>query len=785
MARDRTHLPLAPQPFTGTIGRTYEDSTPGMIELDVAPKGAPNVVVVLLDDVGFGQTSAFGGPVHTPHLESLMGQGLTYNRFHTTALCSPTRAALLSGRNHHSVHTGNIMELATGYPGYDGQWPAEAASVAEVLKLNGYNTAAFGKWHNTPDAESSTAGPFTHWPTGKGFEYWYGFLGGEADQWNPPLWENTVPIQRPADVPEGWHLTEALAEKALGWMGQQKASAPEKPFFLYFAPGAAHAPHQVAKEWSDKYAGAFDHGWDRQREITFDKQKERGVIPEDTELTPRPDAIPSWDSRSDDEKRLFARMQEVFAGFLEHTDAQVGKLLAGLDRLGIAEDTLVFYVVGDNGPSAEGTLTGTLNNMKSQQGFEDDVATMLEHIDEIGGPHFENHYPVPWCWAGSTPFQWMKQVASHFGGTRNGLVVRWPAQIADAGGMRSQFHHVIDLVPTILQAAGLPEPVEVNGVPQRPIEGVAMNYTFDDADAKGRHLTQYFEMFGNRALYHDGWVAGCRHGKLPWTTMGSASFDDDTWELYHVDEDFSQARDLASEHPDKLRELQDLFMAEAAKFNVLPLDDRFAERGDVSLRPSFIRGQQTFTYMPGTVRLPESSSPPIKNVSHTLAAEVDLADGDEGVLVCCGGHTAGYTMFIKDGRLHYEFNWFNAERYLVSSDEALDSGAQILSAQIEVDEEGTFGTGGDVTLRSGTTVIGKGRIDKQVPVRFTVQESFDVGEDTVSPVSTQYESPFAFTGDLKRVMVDVTGRSFEELAVTDAAKRLISDVKGRIATALQ
>lgn len=785
MPQDRTHLPVSPPEFTGTIGQTYTDSQPGEISAISPPDGAPNVVVILLDDIGFGQTSPLGGPANMPRLEDFAKQGLLYNRFHTTALCSPTRAALLSGRNHHSVHTGTIMELATGYPGYDGQWPDNAASIARVLNLNGYSTAAFGKWHNTPDYETGPSGPFTHWPTGKGFEYWYGFLGGEADQWNTPLWEDNVPVEQPADDPD-WHLNKALADRAIGWMGRQKASAPDKPFFMYFAPGAAHAPHHVDKEWIEKYKGAFDHGWDRQREITFENQKRLGIIPEDTKLTPRPDEIPSWESCSDEEQRLYARMQEVFAAFVEYTDHEIGRVLDALDALRISDNTLVFYVVGDNGPSAEGTLTGTLNNMKSQQGFHDDVAAMLEHIDDIGGPGFENHYPVPWCWAGSSPFQWMKQVASHFGGTRNGLYIRWPEKIKDAGSMRSQFHHVIDIVPTILEAAGIPEPVEVDGTPQKPIEGTAFNYTFDDADADGQHHTQYFEMFGNRALYHDGWVAGCRHGKLPWQMSGSASFDDDTWELYNIEDDFSQSNDLASSHPDKLRELQDLFLAEAATHNVLPLDDRFSERADASLRPSYVRGKTSFSYLPGTARIPEASSPDTKNVDHVLAAEIEVSDdGAEGVLICCGGHSAGYALFVHEGKLVWEHNWFNDERYRVTSDDPLPTGRYVVSAEIVCDEEGKMGTGGKVTLRRGTDEIGHGTFDKQVPFRFTVQESFDIGCDTITPVSNLYASPAEFTGTLYRAMVDISDRSFDELALSAQAKQIANEVKSKIAMALQ
>jgi arylsulfatase A-like enzyme len=756
-------LPLPERKFAGRIGAYYTDSEADVPEMPSAPEGAPNILLVLLDDVGFGHASTFGGSVNTPTLQKLADEGLRYNRFHTTALCSPTRAALLTGRNHHSVHTGIIMELATGFPGYDGKMPKEAACVAETLKQHGYSTAAFGKWHNTPDYEISTAGPFDRWPTGLGFEYWWGFQGGETNQWNPPLYENTTPVEKPHDDP-GWHLSEAMAEKCTAWIGQQKASAPDKPFFVYWAPGAAHAPHHVAREWADKYKGKFDHGWDKQREITFRRQKKLGVIPENTKLTPRPKSIPSWASCSAEEKRLYARMQEVFAGFLEHVDAQVARLVDALETMKIRDNTLIIYIVGDNGPSAEGSLTGTLNNMKTQQGFPDDVAHMAAHIEDLGGPRFENHYPVAWCWAGSSPFQWMKQVASHFGGTRNPVVMSWPNRIKDKGGLRSQFHHAIDVVPTILEAAGVPEPRMVNGVPQKPIEGVSMAYTWDDAGAGGRRATQYFEMFGNRAIYHDGWVAGCLHGKLPWQTAGSASFDNDTWELYDIEKDFSQANDLARKQPKKLRELQDLFLAEAAKYNVLPLDDRFAERADASLKPSYIRGKRRFVYLPGTVRIYEPAAPNTKNVDHTLAAEVEIPKGGaEGVLVCCGGMSAGYTLFLKDGKLHWEHNWFEAERFRVSSTATIPAGHRVLSAEIKVDEEGRSGTGGTVTLRMGEKVIGKGRFEKQVPFRFTVNETFDVGCDLVSPVSDQYESPFRFTGAIKRILVDISDVEFQDL----------------------
>jgi arylsulfatase len=757
-------LPLPPPRFKGQIGSTYEDSKPDIMAAPSAPPGAPNVLLILLDDVGFGQASTFGGPVNTPTLQRLADEGLRYNRFHTTALCSPTRAALLSGRNHHSVHTGCITELATGYPGYDGSWPSEAACIAEILKGNNYSTAAFGKWHNTPDLELGMAGPFDRWPSGKGFDYWYGFQGGESSQWTTPLFENTAPIEPPHGNPN-WHFGEAMAEKAVAWIGQQKGAAPDKPFFIYFAPGAAHAPHHPPKKWADKYKGKFDHGWDKQRELTLENQKKLGVVPGDTVLTPRPPSIPSWDSRSPDEKRLYARMQEVFAGYLEHADAQVAKVIDALEAMGLRDDTLIIYIVGDNGPSAEGSLTGTLNAMKTMCGLADDVPTMLKHIDEIGGPLHENHYPVGWCWAGSSPFQWMKQIASHFGGTRNGLVVSWPTHITDRGGLRSQFHHVIDIAPTILDIAGVAEPRSVNGVPQKPIEGISMAYTFDEKDAPAQRETQYFEMMGNRALYHNGWVAGCLHGRLPWETAGGASFDDDTWELYNIEQDFSQANDLAKKEPKKLRDLQDRFMAEAAKFNVLPLDDRFAQRADPTIRPSYIRGKMRFVYPAGTIRIGERSSPPIHNVHHTIAAEIEIPQsGAEGVIVCCGGVGGGYTVFLKDGKLHWEHNYYNEVRYRVSSTDALPPGKHVISVEVKADQQGKMGTGGTATLRLGEKNIGEGRFDKQVPVYFTTNETFDIGCDTCSPVSDQYESPFPFTGTIARVAIDVTEASFEDLA---------------------
>jgi arylsulfatase len=765
MTRTILPYPETDTHFSGRIGRTYTESEAVVPEVPRAPEGAPNVLLVLLDDVGFGHASTFGGPVNTPTLERLAKEGIRYNRFHTTALCSPTRAALLSGRNHHSVHTGIIMELATGFPGYDGRWPENAACIAQTLRLNNYNTAAFGKWHNTPDFETSPAGPFDRWPTGHGFEYFYGFQGGETNNWDPPLIENTQPIEKPAGD-ESYHLSSAMADKAIAWISSQKASAPDKPFFAYWAPGAAHAPHHSPKDYADRYKGKFDQGWDKVREETLDRQIKLGVVPKGTKLTPRPDSMPAWDSCSAEEKRLYARMQEVFAGFLEHVDAQLGRVVDALETMGVREDTLIIYVVGDNGPSAEGSMTGTVNNMKSQHGYVDSVEDMLKVIDELGGTEYENHYPVPWCWAGSSPFQWCKQVASHFGGTRNGLVMSWPGHIADIGGLRDQFHHAIDIVPTILDAAGISAPISINGIPQKPIEGVSMAYTWDDAAAPSKRQTQYFEMFGNRALYHDGWVAGARHGKLPWQTAGSSpDFDEDTWELYNIEEDFSQANDLAAKEPAKLRELQDMFWAEAAKYNVLPLDDRFVERADVNLKPSYLSGKKQFIYLPGTTRIPEPSSPPTKNINHTIAAEIDVPEGGgDGVLVCCGGEAGGYSFFMSKGKLYWEHNWFNTERYRVESGDVIPPGHHVVSVHIECDKEGEFATGGKATLRLGESVVGEGRFEQQVGARFTVGESFDVGCDLITPVSRLYKSPAKFNGEIKRVLVDISDVSFDDLS---------------------
>jgi arylsulfatase len=751
----RGHVVLPPPDpkFDGVIGTTYKDSKMGTFPVRQAPKGAPNVLLVLIDDSGFGQWGTFGGQVPTPNLDRLAKKGLRYTRFHTTALCSPTRAALLTGRNHHSCATGNITELGDSFPGYTGQIPKSCAMVSETLRQNGYSTAFFGKNHNIADWETSVSGPFDRWPTSQGFDHFYGFVGGESNQWQPALYEDTRPVE--LEVPPGregtYTLNEALADRAIQYIHQQKSVTPDRPFFVYYAPGATHAPHHVPKEWIDKFKGQFDQGWDKYREEAYQRQLKLGVIPADTKLTPRPDEIPAYDSMTPDQKKVAARLMETFAAYTAQTDHEVGRLLDTLEEIGQAENTLVIWMIGDNGASMEGGLHGSFNEMTGLSGVPEDPAMVVQNLDKIGGPESYNHFPVGWAWAMNTPFQWGKQVASHFGGTRNPMVVSWPQRIGDAGGVRTQFHHCIDVVPTILAAAGIPEPVMVNGVAQKPIEGVSMLYSFDDAKAKGNRPTQYFEMFGNRAIYHDGWIAACRHGRLPWMNAGSFSFEDDTWELYDIEKDFSEYKDVAAEHPQRLRELQTLFYAEAGKYNVLPLDDRFAERADPALRPSLIAGRTDFTYYAGAFRVAESSAPNIKNRSHTITAHVDMPErGGDGVLVAEGGIVGGFTLYVKDRKPVYEYNWFTQARYKIAGPAALPAGPCTIVVDFAYDGGGV-GKGGTVTLTVNGKEAAKGRVEKTEPVRFSADETFDVGCDTGSPVSADYRSPFPFTGTIKKV----------------------------------
>jgi arylsulfatase len=746
-------LPRPEAKFKGRIGTNYKDSQPDKIPIVKAPAEAPNVLIILIDDCGFGQWSTFGGQIPTPNLDRLAQNGLRYTRFHTTALCSP----ILTGRNHHSVGTGVITELGDAYPGYSGQIPDSCAMVSEVLRQNGYSTAFFGKNHNIADWETSVSGPYDRWPGRQGFDHFYGFIGGEANQWAPALFRDNTPIEM--EIPKGkeghYTLNDALADEAIKYIFEEKSVTPDRPFFIYYAPGATHAPHHVPKEWIDKFKGQYDQGWDKYREETYQRELKLGVIPPDTKLTPRPAELPAWDSLSPDQKRVASRLMETFAGYTAQTDYEVGRVLDALEQVGQIDNTLIFWEIGDNGASMEGTLNGVFNEMSSLNGVPEDTSYVIQHIDEIGGPTCYNHFPVGWAWAMNTPFQWGKQVASHFGGTRNPLVISWPKRIKDKGGVRTQFHHVIDIEPTILEAAGIPEPSEVNGVSQKPIEGISMLYTFGDPRAKEQRHTQYFEMFGNRAVYDDGWIAACRHGRLPWQNAGSFDFANDRWELYDLEQDFSEANDLSAKEPEKLKALQDLFWVEAAKYNVLPLDDRFAERADPSLRPSLIAGRTKFTYFPGAVRIPESSAANVKDKSHTIAAYVEMPEtGGDGVLVAAGANVGGYTLYIKDGRPIYEYNWFTQARYKVVGSEKLAPGPATIRVEFKYDGGGV-GKGGTVALFVNDKKVGEGRIERTVPVRYSADETFDIGMDTGSPVSAEHQSPFPFTGTLKKVEIDL------------------------------
>ncbi|WP_084227413.1 arylsulfatase [Nostoc sp. KVJ20] len=747
-------LPVPLPEFKGKIGLTYKESQPDFPQPITAPAKAPNVLLAILDDVGFGQAGTFGGPVDTPNLTRLAERGLRYNQFHTTALCSPTRAALLTGRNHHSVNTGVVEELATGYPGYTTILPKSAATVAEILRQNGYNTAAFGKWHNTPDYETSAAGPFDRWPTGLGFEYFYGFLGGDTNQWSPALVENTRRVEKPTNKPD-YHLTPDLVDHAIAWIRNQKSIAPEKPFFAYLATGATHAPHHAPKAWIDKYKGKFDQGWDKLREEIFARQKQLGVIPANAQLTPRPQELPAWDSLTAEQQKLYAHMAEVFAGFLGHTDYEVGRLIDAVDQLGELDNTLVIYIVGDNGASAEGGLTGSVNELQVFNGVPENLQQLLAAYNNLGSSKTFNHFPAAWAWAVNTPFQWTKQIASHFGGTRNPLVISLGANIKDQGGIRSQFHHVIDIAPTILEVAGITAPKEVNGVKQQPIEGTSLVYTFDRPDAPSHRQTQYFEMLGNRAIYDEGWVAAARHGRLPWERTVKGNFDTDEWELYNITEDFSEANNLAKENPDKLEKLQKLFLKEARKHQVLPLDDRIAERFDVKIRPSFTRGRTTFTYYPGTFGIPEGSAPNLKNKSFSITANVEIPEsGAEGVLLTQGGRFAGWSFFLEDGKPTYAYNYANTARYIIQSREKLPSGKSTLRFNFDYDG-GAVGAGGIGKLFINDQQVAEGRVEKTIAYRLALDETFDVGRDTGTPVVDTYQVPFAFTGNLQQISLEL------------------------------
>jgi arylsulfatase len=761
-AGDRSILPVPDRDEPGPTILDARDpaATFPAIEPLRPPAGAPNVLVVLIDDAGFAASSAFGGPCSTPTAERLAAGGLKYNRFHTTALCSPTRQALLTGRNHHTVGMGGITELATSAPGYSSIRPNTCAPLAETLRLNGYSTAQFGKCHEVPVWETSPMGPFDRWPSpGGGFEYFYGFIGGEANQWYPALYEGTIPVEPDRTPEEGYHLTEDLADKAIKWVRQQKALMPDKPFFAYFAPGATHAPHHVPPEWSEKYKGTFDDGWDALRERIFERQKELGVIPGDAELTARPTEIPAWDEMDDDLKPVLARQMEVYAGFLEHTDHHIGRLVDALDDLGVLEDTLVYYIVGDNGASAEGTTNGTFNEyfMLNGAAHMETVEMMAGNIDAFGTPHAYNHYAVGWAHALDTPFQWTKQVASHWGGTRNGTVVHWPRGFGAKGEVRTQFHHVIDIAPTVLAVAGVPEPKVVHGVEQRPIEGVSMAYTFEDPSAAEQRTTQYFEMFVNRGIYHEGWTAVTRHS-TPWVMSPTLpSLEEDVWELYDTNTDWTQARDLAAEQPEKLAELQQLFLEEARKYNVLPLDDRRVERLDAETagRPTLIKGGSQLLFS-GMGRLSESSLVNIKNKSHAVTAEIVVREGGaSGVLVAQGGAFGGWSLYLHDGRPTYCYSFFGVQRFKVAADGQVPEGKHQVRMEFAYDGGG-LAKGGAVTLYVDGQSVAEGRVEHTQPLIFSADETADVGHETGTTVSDDYDVESSrFTGTIDWVQIDL------------------------------
>jgi arylsulfatase A-like enzyme len=767
----RSVLPIPKNALGGLT--TYDARDPDTsfpaIEPLRPPEGAPNVLIILLDDIGFGASTAFGGPCPTPNAERLAQRGLKFTRFHTTALCAATRQALLTGRNHHSVGMGAITEIATSSPGYSSVRPNNAAPLAQMLLLNGYSTAQFGKCHEVPVWQTSPMGPFDQWPTGSGFEYFYGFLGGETNQYYPALYEGTTAVEPPKTPEQGYHLTEDMTDKAIGWVQQQKSLMPDKPFFMYYAPGATHAPHHVPEEWADHHRGRFAAGWDALREEMFTRQKELGVIPPDAELTARHDEIPAYDDMPDELKPVLERQMEVYAGFLEHTDHHIGRLLDTLEDLEVLDDTLVYLIIGDNGASAEGTINGSFNEMFIFNGA-DQLETpdfLISHVDSIGSPAAYNHYAVGWAHAMCTPYQWTKQVASHWGGTRNGTIISWPNGINATGEIRHQFHHVIDVATTVLDAANLPAPSFVNGLQQMPLHGVSMRYCFDDADAAERRETQYFEIMGNRGIYHKGWSAVTKH-RTPWVLASAIPFDDDVWELYDGSSDWTQARDVKHEQPEKLRHLQRLFMLEATKFGVFPLDDRTVERFNDELagRPSLIHGtsQRLFS---GMGRLTENSVLNLKNKSHRVSAEITVGEGgSNGVIVAQGGAFAGWTLYLHEGRLTYCYNLLGLTRTKVAASDPLPAGTCQVRMEFTYDGGG-LAKGGDVHLFVDGNEVATGRLNGTIPMIFSADETCDVGQDTASPVSDDYVGESSrFTGTIGWVQLDIGPDDHDHL-ITD------------------
>lgn len=750
-------LPKPAAPFTGHIGTTYADSTPAFPAPVTAPAGAPNVLIVMTDDVGFGASSAFGGPIPTPRLEQLAQEGLRYNRFHTTAMCSPTRAALLTGRNHHAVGNGIVANLSTGYPGYDNLMPKSAATLAEILRQNGYNTAMFGKHHNAPEWQVSAAGPFDLWPTGLGFEYFYGFMAAETNQFTPALYRATTPLPT---LKEGV-LDTALASEAIGWLHQQQAAAPGKPFFLYFATGTAHAPLQAPADWIAKFRGKFDAGYDRMRDATVARQKQLGIIPADTVNTPRPVGIPAWDTLTPDQKRINARFMEVYAAMLAHQDYQFGRLLDEIERMGLRDNTLIIFIEGDNGSAPEGGPNGSMNPMSNfANGTRETEQDLLQNLDRIGGPDAVPNWGYGWAWATNAPFRLAKQYASHLGGTRNGMVVSWPKRVT-ARGIRSQFTHVTDVLPTVLEAAGIDMPTRVNGVEQQPLDGVSMVYSFDAADAPERHRTQYFEMMGNQAIYHDGWLANSNPPREPWDAANLAEGrktvalpTEYVWELHDLRNDFSQAHDLAASHPQKLEEMKALFLAEARRNGVLPLDDRMTMERFLAATTQ-LRKADHYTYWGAGVSVPWPSAAQILNRSFTITAELDTQAKAEGVIVALGGKFGGWSFFVRDGIpvALMAASQLAGDQSRVAAQSPLPRGKAVL--RYDFTSDGGVNAGGEMRISVDGREIGHGRIERTISKLPEMTDTFDVGFDADTPVSDEYRDGGHFNGRLLRVDVDL------------------------------
>ncbi len=762
-------IPIARDKFDRSILPLQEPKRPTFNELDVrnvdtpplfqvkAPEKAPNVVIVLIDDIGFGGPSTFGGPIQTPTLDRLAAEGLRYNNFHTTALCSPTRNALKTGRNHHTTNTGSIMETATGFPGNTGQVPNSVAPLAEMLRLNGYSTGAFGKWHETAAWETSVSGPFDRWPTHQGFDKFYGFIGGETDQWYPLVYDGVTKVTPPKM--KNYHFTVDMTNQAINWVKAQQSMTPDKPFFVYFATGAVHAPHHVPREWADKYKGHFDSGWDKVRAETIARQKKMGVIPAETELGPKPKDIKDWDALSTDERRLFGRQAEVFAGFLEQTDHEVGRFVAAIEEIGEMDNTLFIYIAGDNGTSAEGGFVGMYNEMTYFNAVTEKVEDLVPLIDEWGGPETFPHMAAGWAVAFDAPFSWTKQVASDFGGTRNGMIIHWPEGIKAKGGLRSQFGHVTDIAPTILEAAGLPEPTSVNGTPQTPFEGESLVYSFDDANADERHTTQYFEIFGNRAIYHEGWLARTIH-RAPWQTLDMPPLESDTWDLYNVRGDFSLTNNLAAEYPEKLAELQDLFMSEGEKYNVLPIDDRVIARVNPALagRPDVMGDRKSLTLYDGMDGMLENAFINVKNQSKTITAKIEIPNGGaNGVILTQGGRFGGWSLYMKDRKPAYTYNFLGLSNYTVASEQEIPAGPATIILAFDYDGGG-LGKGGTARMSVNGKSVAEGRIDKTQPLLFSADETADVGLDNQTPVVKGIgigREETRFTGTIHKVTVEV------------------------------